>query len=177
MIIAILEWNGDKGVSPAVFAADTVVAAQRAAIEHISQYLPTAKDASVPGKSTVEHAEPNDGSINYVDGFWVRENPLPDLDDAAAVDNWLTAFKAQTTDLWLNIYTGVVNAAQQSETTYLDVRTPAESVPTRDELSEVFGDAIAYRTDSGEGSDSDEDEATAARFEALAERHGITYNS
>lgn len=47
----------------------------------------------------------------------------------------------------------------------------------RSELGEVFGDAIAYRTDSGEGSEDDEDTATAARFSALAERLGISYDS
>ena len=39
-------------------------------------------------------------------------------------------------------------------------------------LAEVFGDAIAYRTDSGEGGDED-DEVQAERFRALGRHLGI----
>lgn len=43
----------------------------------------------------------------------------------------------------------------------------------REILAEAIGDAIAYRTNSGEGAEDEEDAAAAARFEALAGTLGI----
>lgn len=104
MIVGVVCWNSDKADEPEVFVGDTADAVRRAVAEWITGYLPEAVGPEVEGESTVEHAEDNDGSINYVDGFWVRENPPPNLDDPEAVTAWLAAFKEQTTDCWLDLY-------------------------------------------------------------------------
>mgnify|MGYP001613846322 CR=1 FL=1 len=107
MIIAILEWNSDKGVQPIVLVADDQASARRAAVQAITPYLPS------------ESNRAND--INDIDAEWVQDNPLPDLDDDASVTAWLDAFKEETTDLWLAIYTPADTPG--AEDTYTDTRS------------------------------------------------------
>jgi hypothetical protein len=109
-VIAVLEWNSDSGASPIVILADDRTQARRQAVEAIIPHLPTAEEP--------------DGEINYIKLPWVRDNPLPDLDDADAVRAWLRAFSDQTTDLWLTIYdAGGRPQTGPGNDTYIDARS------------------------------------------------------
>lgn len=100
----------------------------------------------------------------------------------AAAPNWVRA--------WVRMVQGASQPSTQEREAAQDRETDEELrrsgalvvsgdlniTISRSALSAVFADAIAYRTNSGEGSDSEDDETAARQFIALAERHGITYD-
>lgn len=104
MIIGVIEWSSDSGEDPCLFVGDSVEAVRRAVVEFLA---PMAAE-----------------SINYIDHDWMAEFPAPDLDDAAAVSEWLEALRAQTTDAWLTLYGSETDVGDSAYVVkYKDVRT------------------------------------------------------
>ncbi len=97
-VIGVIEWLSGSGVEPNVILGSTAEDVRARAAEFLASMLE---------------------DIEYIDQAWIDANPLPELEDAAAVKGWLDALQEQTTDAWLTIYAG---AAEMTSNTYQDIR-------------------------------------------------------
>lgn len=105
IVVAVIEWQSDRADDPAVFLGDSVPGVRRPVAAFLARLA--AED-----------------SINDVDADWVAENPRPDLDDPAAVAQYLEVLHEQTTDAWVTLYgCGPVSEPGAFLLTYDDVRT------------------------------------------------------
>ncbi|GGL12658.1 hypothetical protein [Mangrovihabitans endophyticus] len=104
IVVAVVEWQSDRGEDPAVVVGDSVPGVQRPVAALLARLA-------------------GDGALNYVDDAWVAEHPRPDLGDPAAVAEYLDAVREQTTDAWVTLYGPVGSRAPGAFLlTYHDVR-------------------------------------------------------
>jgi hypothetical protein len=98
-VIGIIEWSGGD-LEPDVFLGDSGEQVRAAVVERL---WPMAEA----------------GDINYVGAAWVAAHPKPDTADGAAVEQWLDALRAATTDAWLTIFQ---HGRETSSNRYADLR-------------------------------------------------------